>query len=149
DKVSKVAAMGANIRPDQGATEDWVSGMLMPVSEMIDEMIARKDESTDWSLQRQLFDLLITQPDISHEQLQSIQAPTLLVAGDMDIIRGEHTMEMFRNLRKGHLAILPGQTHWAPATDPDTFNAVIRNFFDSPFIRPTSQEILQKDLDGH
>jgi pimeloyl-ACP methyl ester carboxylesterase len=56
------------------------------------------------------------------EQLKALEVPTLLVIGDADIVRPEHTVEMFRLLggglrldtgrpSKAQLAILPGTTH--------------------------------------
>ncbi len=146
DKVRKMAIMGANLRPDQTAIEDWVPGLLQPLSDAIGEMIASKDTSEDWQHHRQLFDLLLTQPDIPVESLQGIQVPVLVIAGDKDIIRAEHTLEIFANLPRAHLAILPGQTHWAPVTDPDGFNQLVGRFFATPFTRPTSLEILEREL---
>jgi pimeloyl-ACP methyl ester carboxylesterase len=70
------------------------------------------------------------------------------MAGDMDIIRSSHSLEIFDNLPRAHLAILPGQTHWAPATDPVIFNALLERFFSTPFERPTSQKIMIAELGG-
>jgi len=123
-----------------------VPGLLQPVSDAVDAQLAAKDTSEDWPLQRQLLDLLMTQPDISDEQLQTIRVPVLVLAGDRDIIRAEHTLEIYRNLPKAHLAILPGQTHWAPIDDSDEFNALVSRFFAKPFSRSTSEEILRREL---
>ena len=146
DKVNKMATMGANLRPDGSAVDPNVGEVLQPLSEMFDEMIASKDASADWQLQRQLMDLLMTQPDIPIESVQKIEAPVLVMAGDKDIIRAQHSFEIFENLPNAHLAILPGQTHWAPATDPEGFNTLVEKFFDTPYSRPTSLEILKHEL---
>lgn len=146
DKVSEMAVMGANLRPDQSAIYPWVSELLQPMSGMVDEMIAGKDNSDDWQYHRQLLDLLMTQPDIPVKSLHEINIPVLVIAGDKDIIRGSHSLEIFENLPKAHLAILPGQTHWAPATDPVGFNALLEKFFSTPYSRPTSQQILASEL---
>ncbi len=61
-------------------------------------------------------------PDWTADEIRSIQAPTLLIIGDSDIVRPEHVVEMFRFLGGGvvgdnvglpnsRLAILPGTTH--------------------------------------
>ncbi len=146
DKVSKIALMGANLRPDQTAVYDWVPRLLDPVSDTVDNMIASHDSSENWLLQRQLLDLLKTQPHIPVDSLHGITVPVLVMAGDKDIIRIGHSVEIFENLGKAHLAILPGQTHWAPTTDPIGFNALLETFFRSPYSRPTSQEILTAEL---
>jgi pimeloyl-ACP methyl ester carboxylesterase len=59
---------------------------------------------------------------MSRADLHAIAVPTLLIIGDADIVRPEHTVEMFRLLAGGvaghlhglprtQLAILPGTTH--------------------------------------
>ena len=146
DKVNKMAIMGANLHPGETAIYPWTFELLQPLSDTVDEMISNNDTSDNWALIRQHLDLLMTQPDISVESLHGIKAPVLVMAGDKDIIRTEHSLEIFENLPQAHLAILPGQTHWAPATDPDGFNALVEKFFDTPFMRPESREILAEEL---
>jgi pimeloyl-ACP methyl ester carboxylesterase len=68
------------------------------------------------------------------------------MAGDKDIIRTGHTVEIFENLPHAHLAILPGSTHWAPETDPVEFNALVERFFGTPYARPESRDILAREL---
>lgn len=145
-KAKKIAVMGANLRPDQTAVYEWVPDLLQPMSDMINEMIASKDTSDDWQHHQQTLNLLMTQPNIPVESLKIINAPVLVMAGDMDIIRSRHTLEIFENLPNANLAILPGQTHWAPVTDPIGFNALLEKFFATPYARPTSQEILTAEL---
>lgn len=145
-KVKKMVVMGANLRPGKTAVNAWVPELLQPLSEMIDAMIAGKDSSEDWRHHRQLLDLLMTQPNIPVTSLQQIKAPVLVMAGDRDIIRSQHSLEIFDNLPNAHLAILPGQTHWAPVMDPDGFNQVVEKFLATPFTRPTSREILEQEL---
>lgn len=49
---------------------------------------------------------------------------------------------MGANLRPDQTAI----SHWAPATDPDGFNALLEKFFSTPYTRPTSEEMLTAEL---
>lgn len=42
------------------------------------------------------------------EDLRSIDAPTLILIGDADVVRPEHAVEMYRLLPHGRLAVLPG-----------------------------------------
>lgn len=46
--------------------------------------------------------------DMSDEQIKSIKAPALLIAGDADVITPEHAVEMYRLIPDCRLAILPG-----------------------------------------
>jgi pimeloyl-ACP methyl ester carboxylesterase len=48
--------------------------------------------------------------DIPDASIRGIQAPTLVVIGDQDVIRVEHALELARTLPHGRLCVLPG-TH--------------------------------------
>ena len=52
-------------------------------------------------------------PQISFSDLHSIKAPVLIVAGDRDFIRPEHTLKLFQNIPNSQMCILPGATHGA------------------------------------
>ena len=77
------------------------------------------------------------------EVIQSVKVPTLLIIGDADIVRPEHTVEMFRLLGGGvpgdlyglppsQLAVLPGTTHITLAHRADWLLSMITEFLDSP-----------------
>lgn len=46
--------------------------------------------------------------DISEDQIRSIAAPTLIIAGDHDVVTPEHAVEMHRKIKNSQLAIFPG-----------------------------------------
>ena len=46
--------------------------------------------------------------DISDSEIKSIQAPTLVLNGDADVVLPEHALELSRRLPHARLAILPG-----------------------------------------
>ena len=46
--------------------------------------------------------------DWKPEDIQSIEAPTLLMLGDADSVRPEHAVEMFRLLPRAQLSVFPG-----------------------------------------
>jgi pimeloyl-ACP methyl ester carboxylesterase len=75
--------------------------------------------------------------------IRAIQAPTMLVAGDSDVIRPEHTLALFRllgggvpadltGLPKARLAILPGTTHITVMTRVPWLLPMITEFLDAP-----------------
>jgi pimeloyl-ACP methyl ester carboxylesterase len=88
-------------------------------------------------------------PELPAEAIQAIQAPTLLIIGDSDIIRPEHAVEMFRLLGGGvmgdmaglpnsQLAILPGTTHVTVVYQAAMLLAIIPPFLDAPM--PVAKE---------
>jgi pimeloyl-ACP methyl ester carboxylesterase len=142
DKVGKLAIMGANLDP-KGAY-DWAFELANGKLKEIDAMIAKGDTSQPWARLKQYFDLLATQPNIPLESLKRVTAPTLVMAGDKDVIRDEHTLDIFHQLPKAHLAIFPGATHMIPWQDPELFNRTVDTFFAKPFARPDTKELLQQ-----
>jgi pimeloyl-ACP methyl ester carboxylesterase len=82
--------------------------------------------------------------DIPAESIRAIQAPTLLIIGDSDLVRPEHAVEMFRllgggvfgdtpaGLPKSQLAILPGTSHVSLASRADLLLVMIPAFLDAP-----------------
>jgi pimeloyl-ACP methyl ester carboxylesterase len=74
--------------------------------------------------------------------VQGIRAPTLLVIGDADLVRPEHTVQMFRLLGGGvvgdiaalpasQLAILPGTSHVGVLDRVDWLHSMINRFLDA------------------
>jgi pimeloyl-ACP methyl ester carboxylesterase len=59
----------------------------------------------------------VTEPGLTSEQLQSIEAPTLLIIGDHDIVTPEHAVEMFRTIPNAQLCVVPNADHGAMPGD--------------------------------
>jgi pimeloyl-ACP methyl ester carboxylesterase len=81
--------------------------------------------------------------DLPAEAIEAIDAPTLLIIGDSDIVRPEHAVEMFRllgggvmgdlvGLPKSQLAVLPGTTHATLVERADWLVSMVTEFLDAP-----------------
>src|SRR5215212_2969636 len=81
--------------------------------------------------------------DLPAEAIEALDAPTLLIIGDSDIVRPEHAVEMFRLLGGGvmgdlaglpnsQLAILPGTTHATLPERGDWLGSMVTKFLDAP-----------------
>lgn len=127
-KIKKIVAMGANLRPDSTAVKSWAPEEVRKYQSITKEMIAKGDTTQDWNLAIQLYGLLLNQPNISHSELKTIKASVLIMVGDRDIIKNEHAVEIFNNLPKGQLCILPGIDHSAPQNNPLIFNEIASRF---------------------
>jgi len=51
------------------------------------------------------------EPSFTDDDLRSIQAPTLVVIGDRDIVTPEHAVEMFRAIPDARLCVVPNAGH--------------------------------------
>lgn len=131
-KVRKIAATGANLNPSTQAiypeTIAWVKEALasIPPADRDKSEVKRSIRTTE---------LMLKEPQIDLRALESIQAPTLIMAGDHDLIRDEHTLQMFHHIPNGQLAIFPGATHAVSYDNPALFNATVERFFSKPFVK--------------
>lgn len=126
EKVNKLVAMAANINPDGVVDErtEQTKGLLK-------EMELKNDakDKTDIKIYRALIDY----PQLEHKDLSVISAPTLIMAGDHDIIKHTHTLQIYEALPNAHLAILPGESHWFPEANAKFFNDMVFTFLSEPF----------------
>ena len=143
--IDRVAVMGANLAPDESAVYPWAVNWVLEESANIERQLADGDTSQNWAALKQQFYLLRELPDMSLEELASIEAPVLVMAGDRDIIREEHTLLIYQTLSNAHLAIFPGETHFTPATDPELFNLTVDRFMSQPYARPDSKTFIFGD----
>ncbi len=123
DKVTKIAAMAANLYPE-GIAADFLK-LEGPPPKTDPGHTPTRAERVD-ALDRD-------EPHIKPDALLAITAPTLVLASDHDAIADEHTLEIYHHLPNAQLAIFPGATHMIPVDDPALFNATVDRFFSNPF----------------
>lgn len=75
--------------------------------------------------------LWLTEPKWKPSLLKKIKCPTLIVAGDRDMIKPEHSIEMMRLIKKSQLAIIPGASHSLLKEKPGIANQIISDFLQS------------------
>jgi pimeloyl-ACP methyl ester carboxylesterase len=125
-KVKKLAITGANLRPDNTAIPQELLDMISPTYNALKN---KKDRSEGENAGYKLVRMLMEQPHIPDADLQKISCPSLVIGGDHDVIKVEHTMEIFNNIPKAYLWILPGSGHSTPIKFADEFNKKIEEFF--------------------
>ena len=72
--------------------------------------------------------LMTFEPRISPDALRRITAPTLVVAGEKDMVRLEHSALIARMVRGGELVVVPGVGHFLPTQAPKELGAIIDRF---------------------
>ena len=131
-KVRKLVAMAANLNPTTQAVHPETIAAFEPAFASIPQ---GADATPAQRRERKVFELVFREPNIAPAALAAIVAPTLVIAGDHDLIRDEHTVEIFHHLPNAQLAILPNATHFVPYDDPAVFNAVVERFLVTPFVK--------------
>ena len=102
DLVRKLVVIGANFDPS-GIVPQAMQGLTSMTAGSDDLAVFRTpyeaaspDGPEHWPIVFAKFQKMVsTQPNITHEQLGQISAPTLVLAGDDDMISLEHTSALY------------------------------------------------------
>ena len=127
-KVKKIAAMAANLTSGEEALEPEIIGLI---KSMVSD--SSQKETRDRRRELKVTSMMLSEPNIDFKQLETINAPTLVLAADHDAIRVKHTVEIYLHIPNSQLVIFPGATHLIPFDDPALFNATVERFLRTPF----------------
>lgn len=134
DKVKKLAVTGANLWPDSTAVDPYIYDWAMGMNKTLQDSLKRnKAPSAQLKNQAKVVHLLSYEPHITLAQLHTIQCPTLVIGGDHDVIRPEHTMLIAQNIPQSYLWIIPNSGHSTPVFKRDQFNKIVSDFFKEPY----------------
>lgn len=122
-KVKRLITMGAVIFIDNTVVDKWVFKTLNK---------EKKELAGDSSLNAQgrlrRIELLLTEPKHSFEELKTINCPVLVMAGEKDVVKEQHTKEIAASIANAVLLIVPKATHELPWQDAPAFNNTVIDF---------------------
>ncbi len=130
--VKKIAAMAANLNPTE---EAFSPGVLALIKSMVDSVPASIRETPQGRRQVKVPQMALEEPHIDPKALEAITVPTLVLAADHDIIRDEHTLEIYHHIPNSQLCIFPNATHTVLYDEPALFNGTVERFFRAPFVK--------------
>jgi pimeloyl-ACP methyl ester carboxylesterase len=131
-KVKKLVAMAANLNPTADA---FSPDILALIKTMMADVPAADRDTPEGRRSLKVTGMMLVEPNIDVNALETITAPTLVLAADHDAIRDEHTIDIYHHLPNSQLAIFPNATHMIPYDDPATFNATVERFLRTPFVK--------------
>lgn len=129
-KISKLATYGANMFPGKKAVFDEIDNLVL------DTLKTTKNFNT-----KRLYSLLAYQPDITEKDLQKIKCPVLIMSGDRDIIRLEHSIKIFNNIANSNFFVMPGATHFGSSEKPELFDLVLLDFLTRSFSKVSTVDL--------
>lgn len=109
--VGKIIALGAN------ATPDGLNPRLTRIMKILYKIIRSPK-----------LKMMLTEPDITKEQLSAVSVPTVIVAGSNDMITAEHTKYIADNIPSAVLNILEGEGHASYVINSPKLYKVLRKF---------------------
>lgn len=113
DLVSGIAVSGANLRPD------GVKEKIMKIFRFIYFLTRNRK-----------FKMMLTQPNITNEDLARISVPALVIAGSKDIIKENHTRHIARHIPNAELLILQSEGHASYVVRSTKLYGILRPFID-------------------
>jgi len=120
EKVKKLAVSGANTVPDSTAVSNAdILGMK--------DFVAHPANASKATIA--LVQMMIDQPNIAYSDLKRIHCPTLVMAGDHDMIKPEHTIKIFQSIPNASLCIFPDSNHGVCQQHSELFNETVLAFF--------------------
>jgi pimeloyl-ACP methyl ester carboxylesterase len=135
DLVRKIVAIGANFRPTpeilaEPAMLEHMADDSPAMAPLRDLYAAASPDGPDhWPVVlSKLADMFAVEPALTTAELSRITAPTLILAGDDDMMTLEHTIDLYRAIPASELAIVPGTSHAVPMEKPALVNTLILDF---------------------
>ena len=119
DRVKKLAASGANTVPDTTALSQ------ADLDEMKKVATSPKSSAKEAALNQ----MMIDQPNIAYSDLGKIKCPVLIMAGDRDMIKAQHTLKIYQSIPGALLCIFPDSRHEVCQQHPELFNETVLRFF--------------------
>ncbi|WP_139922003.1 alpha/beta fold hydrolase [Hymenobacter sp. DG01] len=120
--VRRLAVMGANMFPTPEAIEpDFLALLRRQLRE--EQQLPAPDLN-----RTRLLRILLQEPQLTFAELQGVAAPTLVMAGQHDVILEAHSRALAKALPHSELVIFPNTTHYAPQEAPEAFNKAVLRF---------------------
>jgi pimeloyl-ACP methyl ester carboxylesterase len=127
--VGRLVVIGANFHHDGVMPVDF--GESTPLGdEMVAAYAARSPDGAEHfaELFERFLVMVTTEPTLTTADLATISAPTLVMAGDDDLVRLDHTCALYEALPAGQLSIVPGSSHALPVERPAEVVRIVLGF---------------------
>ncbi|WP_051884481.1 alpha/beta fold hydrolase [Chryseobacterium luteum] len=121
ENLNKLITIGANAFPE-GVDERLVSHMKNQL------LVMNAENKPEKFNERRLVTIMLKEPHISKKELSKIEIPVLVIAGDKDVIKQDHTEMMARQIPHAELKIYKNATHMIPFEKADELNEDIVKF---------------------
>lgn len=134
DRVRRLVAIGANYDVDGIDPEHFhpnENQQPLPAVKQFYERVA-PDPSHFPIMFKKVRTMVRTQPHYTLAELSQIRCPTLIVAGQHDLILPEHTAKLASAIAGARKIIVPGASHFGPLEQPETYNEMVLKFLDAP-----------------
>jgi pimeloyl-ACP methyl ester carboxylesterase len=132
-RVRKLIVSGANYNAS-GILDEFTELLKNATPEIFQNDYFNKlspDGPDHWpAVMQKLKKMWLTEPNISDEELHSILKPTLIIVGDHDLIKINHTVELFKKIDNSNLLVVPNASHEVLSEKTEFVFPIIFDFID-------------------
>ena len=128
DLVDRLVLIGTNFHFK--GIHDVDPGGDAPSPEQLEGYAKRSPDGAEhYPIVAQKFrDMVSTEPTLTPEDLARLRRPTLVLVGDDDLVRLDHTVALYEALPAGRLCVVPGASHAVLIEDSQLVAAIIEDF---------------------
>ena len=121
ENLNKLITIGANSSVD-GVDEDLLNNFRLKLKVM------QFENRSEQFNELRLLKLMLKEPNISNKDLNKIQSEVLVIAGEKDVIKPEHSELLSKQIPNAKLKIYKDATHMIPFENADELNKDIFEF---------------------
>ena len=122
ERVDKLILNGANL--DASGVKRKIQ-IPIEIGYQIAKLFAKKSPKAKKNAE--MLGLMVNDPNVNPEELSRIQKQTLVIAGDNDMIKDQHTRLIAQSIPGAELCILQGN-HFIANKNPEAFNEAVLRF---------------------
>ena len=124
ERVNRLILNSANLNP-RGLKTSVQFSLRKSYREA--KKLAEDDEAA--YREAELLKLMIKEPDIKAHDLKEVRVPTLVIAGESDMIKKSHSRKIYKKLPAAKLVTIPGN-HFIANENFDLFNLEVARFLE-------------------
>jgi pimeloyl-ACP methyl ester carboxylesterase len=123
ERVAAMILVGANLNPE-GLTGLVRKALQLQVAgKGLKGVFSRKEDGD-----RELIRLMLEHPCIEPQQLEKVTVPTLVVNGEQDIVKDEHSELIAGSLPNARRVVVPKAGHFVMKDAPAEFDRIVLDF---------------------
>jgi pimeloyl-ACP methyl ester carboxylesterase len=128
--VRSIITLGANFHPSGIYRLDEFDGVVSAENQEEYNRTSPDAPETLAKKIQKMIEIQKSEPNLTTEDLAKIQCPVLVMAGDDDVIKHNHTAELFESIPLGQLAVVPATSHKFIKERPALAQLIIREFLE-------------------
>ena len=133
DLVDRLVLIGTNFH-FEGILAPEMSDDALTEGPMFEGYAARSPDGADHFpvVVEKLMAIFATEPTLTTDELARLEHPTLVLVGDDDVVRIDHTVALYEALPAGRLCVVPGASHAVVLEHPRLVAGIITDFLQGP-----------------